>query len=137
MAKQFNMVFIPDYQASKLAVTQADVLSEAGAANLCCGFGDNVTAARQSEIDRAFEDCWAHMRDSNQLSSASGPLYVKMNIDTRVATQHTAIVDMTADDVFIGVGANVNAAGENASQMHDSGFRMLREWAKENYFVFN
>ena len=134
MSEQFNMPFIPDYQADKNSISQVGVLAEVAVNDMTCGFGDDVQTHRALEVLERLEAAWNHMRDNNMLSSASGPLYVNIDINNLVVVQNVSIINVQPTDVFVGVGASVNVAGENASQMMDSSFRMLREWMSENYF---
>jgi len=134
MSEQFNMPFIPDYQADKNSITQVGTLAEVAINDMTCGFGDDVETYRAVEILERLEAAWNHMRDNNMLSSASGPLYVNIDMDTLAVSQNTSFINVQPTDVFVGIGASVNVAGESASQMMDSAFRMLREWMSENYF---
>ena len=136
MSEQFEMPFRPDYQGDKLAVVHTDTHTPVGVDNIQLVVQSDVDLNRQSEIIEGWKGLWEHMRDSNMLSSTSGPLYVARDIDAPKSgvRQLVDLVDVETTDIVLGVGADVNVVGENASQMHDSAFRMLREWAKENYF---
>ena len=139
MSEQFEMPFIPDYQGDKREVVQTDTHVLVGDNNLQVVVQSDVDLHRQNEILNGWKKMWDHMRDNNMLSAPLGPLYVAMDIDHfGVMRQYTDIASVTTNDLVIGVGLTVATNGvgaEQASQQIDSAFRMIREWARENFFV--
>jgi len=136
MAKQFGLNHVADFQGHKPETAEADALGPPNADSVVCGFGDGVLPYRQVEIMAAWKSLWEHMRDNNMLSASSGYIIAKANIDSpKTVVQSVDILDVADNDIFVACGANVVSNAEQASQQIDSSFRMMREWARENFLV--
>ena len=138
MSEQFQMQISdlgPHWQPSKLNIIHTDTHVPVGADHIQFVIQGDVDLNRVVEIFETAKFLVDHMRDANMMSSAGGSIYAMVGIEARKAgvRQATDILGVEATDIVIGVGDNINVASHNFSQALDSGFRMLREYAKDEF----
>ena len=139
MAKQFAMQMLPDWQGFKPEIleTVPDPIASPIADQIVVGYGVAVEPHRQLEIINGWEWLWAGVRDRNLLDDQfhGAILITGSPINSLVEASRktsSSTLDFGADDVFIALGVGVTSHRFGATQILDSGFRMLREYAKEN-----
>jgi len=137
MSEQFSMPISggSHWVPSKLNIVHTDVHTPVGADDICIVIQSDIDLRRKLEILEGLRELSNHMRDHNMLSSTSGPVYAVVDIEHRKSgvRQYTDIASVTTTDLVVGVGPNVNQLGEQYSQTLESGFLMLREYAKDEF----
>jgi hypothetical protein len=140
MARQYTITMMPNGQGWKPEVTPSDAAAAAPGVNeMSIGYADDVETHRTLEMHNGWRWLWNGVRDRNLLDVqfVGSLLLTGANINSLTESNRRTssdILDFATGDVWIGVGAGVStgAIGRSANQMLDSGFRMLREYAKEN-----
>lgn len=139
MAKQFALEMLPDRQGWKPGTieTVPDPVAEPIADQIVIGYAVGVEPYRQLEIINGWKWLWAGVRDRNLLdvqfhgaALISGAPINSLVIANRKTSSN--VLDFGEGDVFIALGVDVTTDRVGATQLLDSGFRMLREFAKEN-----
>ena len=139
MAKQFAIEMLPDWQGWKPGIIETipDPIASPIATQIVVGYGAAVEPHRQLEIINGWKWLWEGVRDRNLLDAQfkgailiSGAPINSLTALNRKTSSTT--LDFGADDVFIALGVGVTAHRFGATQILDSGFQMLREFAKEN-----
>ena len=130
----------PNGQGFKPEVTPSDAaLAPPNANSMLIAYADGVSPHRQLEIINGWKWLWEGIRERNLLDSQFvGSLLITGAPVNQLVTEFrktsSIIGDFVAGDVLvsIGLGVSTGSIGRGATQMLDSGFRMLREFAKEN-----
>lgn len=142
MAKHFTLTMLPGQQGWKPAVVETDLVAPVDPNDIAISFGDAVEEHRAVEIMNGWEWLWGGVRDRGLLNEqfVGAVLLTGAPINSLVdASRKTSSTggDFDENDVFLSIGANIAADTNGATQMLDSGFRMLREYANENFFNVN
>ena len=138
MAKQFTMVMLPDRQGSKITVSEQAIVALPAADEIILARGDLVHPARQLEIMNGWKWLWHGVRDRNLLDVQflGAILVTSVSIEsiTEEDRRTSSNLDTTLDtDITLMMGSGVTGAGRaGATQIFDSAFRMIREFAREN-----
>ena len=139
MAKQFAMQMIPGMQGWKpgVIVSVPDPVASVVSDQILIGYGPLVEPHRQLEMINGWEWLWAGVRDRNLLDDQfHGAILLTgapINSITTANRKTSSITDdFNDDDIFLAIGVDVTLHQKGATQMLDSAFRMLREYAKEN-----
>lgn len=139
MSEQFQIPYTPDFQGDKREVVQSGTHVPVDADSIYCVVQSDIFLNRQVEILDGWRKLWDFVRDGNHMLG-DGPLYASRDINAPPsATRITVdIASVTTTDIVIGIGVNVNAdasGGTSANQMIGSAFRMIRDAARETFFV--
>ena len=140
MARSYTITMQPNGQGFKPEITPSDAaLAPPGPNEMLIAYADGVATHRLLEIQNAWKWLWHGIRDRNLLDvQFVGSLLITGvpvdSITEQARKTSSTIGDFVAGDVLvsIGLGVSTGSIGRGATQMLDSGFRMLREFAKEN-----
>lgn len=137
MPKQYTLTMLPGMQGWKPEIVAADVVSPPGPGEIKIAYGATVQPHRQLEIINGWAWLWSGVRDRGLLNEqfVGAVLFTGAPIDSLTAENRktsSTIGDFDPDEVFLGIGIGIASDTNGATQMLDSGFRMLREFAKEN-----
>jgi len=137
MAKNYTLTMLPNMQGWKPEIVAADLVAPVGANNISVSYGDDVEPHRQVEIINGWKWLWHGVRDRNLLNSqfVGAILLTGAPINSLVeASRKTSSTggDFDDNDLLLSIGTGIAVDSNGATQMLDSGFRMLREYAKEN-----
>ena len=139
MAKQFAMQMLPDRQGWKpgTIVSVPDPVASVVSDQILIGYGPLVEPHRQLEMINGWKWLWAGVRDRNLLDDQfhGAILLTGAPINSLVdASRKTSSItdDFNDDDIFLAIGVDITSDRFGATQILDSGFQMLREYAKEN-----
>lgn len=138
MAVQWKLTVTqaPNITLDRSTLEQVPVGLEVGANEISLYIGDNVPTYRQNEILNGFKWLYDGIRERNLLDDGSAfngaILYTGFAIGNQTIENRrtaSAIAFFDADDVIVGMGANVTALGDMESIY--SYFKILRQFALE------
>jgi hypothetical protein len=139
MSIQWVATYTPALDSTKQAMSVVGTGIDLTANQVALYVGDNVPLYRQVEIIEGWRWLSQGVRERNLLDEGSGSafpgalLYTGAPIDGLMSTSDrrtsSTFADFTEDDVFIGMGTAVTAAGDTES-LH-AVFTQLRQFALE------
>ena len=140
MARSYTITMLPNGQGFKPEITPSDAaLAPPGPNSLLVAYADGVATHRTLEIINGWKWLWHGVRDRNLLDvQFVGSLLITgapvNQLVENFRKTSSNIGDFIAGDILISFGSGIStgAIGRGATQMLDSGMRMLREFAKEN-----
>ncbi len=137
MSEQFTMPLsnLPHWQASKLNIVQTQIHTPVPADDVYIVIQSDIDLRRRVEILEGLRNLSDALRDNNQVGS-TGAVYAIVDIAGRKADIRFAadIATVTTTDLVVGIGPNMNLAHVVYSQIIESAFRMLREYANDEFF---
>ncbi len=138
MAKQFTLSMLPSRQGFKPAVVETAIVALPLVDEIVLARGDLVHHSRQLEIMNGWRFLWNGVRDRAILDvQFLGAVLVSSvginNIGETDRRTSSDLVSTTDNDITLMMGSGVTGAGRaSATQLFESGFQMLREFAREN-----
>ncbi len=122
------------WQADKRAILHTQTNVPVGVDSVYIVIQSNINLNRQVEIIEGLRNLSDALRDNNQVGT-TGAIYAMVDIEGRKADIRFAadIALVTTTDLVVGIGPNVNQTRVTYSQIIESAFRMLREYALENF----
>jgi len=136
MAEQYEMTVLPNNTGDKLLVVQTDTVLAPDDDAIICVIGATVNLNRHNEILNGLRTLATHMRDNNQLSATGASIYTFADIDSvNNITQTVNILDVSANDILIGVGTTIVTSNDGSTNIIDNAFNMLIDWMRESGLV--
>ena len=139
MARQYTITMMPQGQGWKPEITAADAITPPGPNEMIIAYGDSVAPHRALEIQNGWKWLYHGIRERGLLNAQfvgnlllTGAPINSLTTPNRKTSGVTG--DFAADEIFVGMGTGIATGkiGSGATQMLDSGMRMLREYAREN-----
>ncbi len=135
MSEQYEMKILPEYSGNKLAVTHTATNTPVDADSIYLVVQTNINLARQVEIIEGWRRLVHHARENNVLTATALASYSIVDINTRATSnirQATDIVGVTANDLVIGIGANIVIKEDGFTNIIENAFTQLIDWVREN-----
>ena len=137
MAKQFTLVMLPSRQGFKPNTVVTEPVALPAADEIVIARGDLVHPSRGVEIINGWKWLWHGVRERNLLDVQflGATLVTSVSIESITSLDRRTssdLVSTTDTDITLMIGSGITGAGRvGATQLLDSGFRMMREFAKE------